>query len=209
MIKLTHDNKKFFIDDLDDAYHYLDAIGENRLVDFIKAEIEKTERRYKQKLEYIETFFPGAEKPTYPVDCMRVAEIWEIGSDLPCINKLLDKYHKPFKYKSLLDAFYEYDFVVLDKPGLEMIIECYRDETANYYKKLFNDGDLNINETKLFLEERINTWDNPVVPDLKPYGLEDNLPMVRAWDWEYQIWKLVEIYKNFDWDKSDLVLTGW
>lgn len=160
--------------------------------------------------EWIEMFYPNCSSD--PVEFMDTTEIYEIGGYLPNCNQILEKYKKPFTSEEILEDFAEYDFAVLDKAGLEMIIEGYRKTIADSYRDLFGNGKPNKqqqNEILMFLNERIEKWDNPVVPGLKPYGLEENLPMVRAWDWEYQIWELVKIYREFDWDNYKLALTGW
>ena len=89
---------------------------------------------------------------------------------------------------------------------------AYRLTVAEYYRELFANGNPNkqqLSEIVFFLSNRSEQWDNPVISSLKPYDLSDKPDMVSAWDYEYQIWDLVRIYKTFDWNNKILVLTGW
>lgn len=158
--------------------------------------------------QLINKFFPNAE---YTCDHMSDTAIFEIGGALPSADSIIKKYLNlnPLPNKWIDD---DYEFVILGKEGLVDIIEAYRITVSEYYRELFANGNPNkqqLNEILFFLSERFERWDNPVVPDLKPYDLSDRPNIVSAWDYEYQIWDLVRIYKTFDWDNKVLVLTGW
>ena len=139
-------------------------------------------------------------------------ELWELG-------KYLD-YQAPTSFYSNIDLDDE-EFQIVDKEFLRMIIEDYRNKIISFYRNDLNSiatletlqSADNILANKGFNEvfNRIRRMASEWI-DLDPLSLDEprcDFQVTTSWKYEYSIFNLVNIYRNFDWENNLLIYSGW
>ena len=84
-------------------------------------------------------------------------------------------------------------------------------KASNYYSKLLDSlSIIGSDTTQLtsFLNRRKVDW----LPDEKVLGIldfSDSPYLARSWDYEYNAFNLLLLYKSFDWQNKSLILYGY
>ena len=100
-------------------------------------------------------------------------------------------------YSSLYE---DEDFDIVDAKFLLSIIEEYRIKVQKHYESLETSThtDLTNYARNMAMEWRIN-----------PFNLKlDEKEIVSSWKFEYSVFELVRIYKDFDWENDILIYMG-
>lgn len=170
------------------------------------------DKTYKQLAdEYGESY----GKNDYHVGCYELAEeIYEIGKYWE------HDFLKPFKRNIFVRPSTnkhfndDCEFYIIGKEGLKAIIDSYHKKIADYYKKILNpdEKDVRYNWHKTpeqHIHDMLKEWqDND--SNITPYNLrEDSDEIVSSWNFEYQIFELVRLYKTIDYENNLVCLTGW
>lgn len=135
--------------------------------------------------------------------------------DLPNMD---DHYFKTFFNKFNLDE-YGYEFKIMTKEGLEHLIDHYNEQiisTLNSDIEYIQNNNEKGKELAIGLFQRkLDKWKLEVAGrKIRPYILnkdnkkEQNL-IISDDSYEYDIFNLVFIYNNFNWDNDYLILNGW
>lgn len=111
---------------------------------------------------------------------------------------------QPLFYDALAqDYFSHYKPKTISQEEFLRIIDACRIRILNYYQSLLS----NPKKCEAEIRDKVDTWTAEYVA---PYNLNNNLSrIVDSYDNDYQIWDLIRIYKNIDWDKHTVVLYGW
>jgi hypothetical protein len=188
--------------------------------------IAKTERQkvIGKSADQIRQMYEGREdSPYYPKEHTQLHELGkyvEYSSD-----------HNFEQYYSFdIQEEFESEFHILTKEDLEFIINDYHKrihQNYSFYEKVFK-GEVLTEEEKErfgiyfedednkeakrrvseFFRDRVREWgDGPF--KLKPYSLDKEQDLIQSWQYEYAIFQLVEIYRNFDWENDYLIYSAW
>ncbi len=116
----------------------------------------------------------------------------------------------------LREAYDDYSPIVLDESGLLCAIEWNRNRVADIYEDLLREksadkwNDQNqFDRMKNHIKYQYEEWRNEFFPELTPYDLSDRKCIVSSWKYEYQIFELVRVYKEIDWENDCIVFYGW
>jgi spore coat polysaccharide biosynthesis protein SpsF (cytidylyltransferase family) len=134
-------------------------------------------------------------------------------------DKEVEDFFNKFSYNEYSGNRYQ----VLSKEGLKKIIEQYDDEIVAYMDECLENEKKSPGLIHSFAERKRDYWrmdrfgNSDFAAKMKPYilktedkDLEDNDGQIVSLPYmEYQIFNVVFIYNTFDWDKYDLILTGW
>ena len=139
-------------------------------------------------------------------------EVFELGKY--CELDYLKPYRKDiFSNKEFnKDCNTDHDFYIIGKEGYEAVIEWFRNRIQSCYESILKQDPNDINEGRVdtvedFLKKRIRDWKGKYI---KPYDINlDREHIVSSWEYEYEIFELVRVYKSIDWDKEVIVITGW
>ena len=106
--------------------------------------------------------------------------------------------------------------IVLDKSGLLCAIEWNRNRVADIYEDLLREKSTDkwnnqnqFDRMKVHIKNQYEEWRNEFFPELKPYDLSDRKCIVSSWKYEYQIFELVRVYKEIDWENDCIIFYGW
>lgn len=152
--------------------------------------------------------------PTYQIPSKK---IFEFGSGYDNADEIINSGQIAFSSKELLKQYEGYDFIICDENAILLAIEYCRLQVIAEYEDLlrekskysWNRSD-QLDRAKVYFNEKLNEWNNEIVPELKPYDLnKENDNIVRSWLYEYEVFELVRIYKNFDWGNNSLIFMGW
>lgn len=108
----------------------------------------------------------------------------------------------------------ESTLVIIGKPFIEQLIEYYRQCTIKYYEELISRDP---GYTRAMLVRKATEWGSTKFSDLPdeylnnmhPYCLRDNDHIVESDRMEYDVFELVNILKNFNFEDDELLLSGW
>lgn len=124
-----------------------------------------------------------------------------------------------FEDNSLNEMYDEYSFHILDKKIIKNIINEYSENVANYYKWLIDWINTHrflsfeLWKSKKTAEQRNHDIDVHLanrVRDFsknKVFNIEEG-PISSSWEYEYAIFELIRIYREFDHEK-DVLLYYW
>lgn len=150
--------------------------------------------------------------------------IYEIGKDLFCNEDCKFDEHMHlfgdtlFKSIELRQRFQSEDIVVLDdKEGLLAAIEWCRQQVLDTLKDLQNeksssryDDRSQLDRMKSYVQSQLYCWESSYIPEYRPYRLDTNNERLCSHDcYQFIIWDLVRVYKNFDWENNSIILMGW
>jgi hypothetical protein len=141
-------------------------------------------------------------------------EVYELGKYFN--REFLDEFISPvYSNKEVHDsANDDNDFFLLSNEGIVRLIEYHRERVFNYYSSvkpeasdLFDEHD----SYKQAIDKKVRQWGETCTKyKLYPYNLSlESECLVSAWDYEYQVFELVRIYKSIDWDNQLVTLNGW
>ena len=114
------------------------------------------------------------------------------------------------------EAYDDYSPIVLDESGLLCAIEWNRNRVADIYEDLLREKSTDkwntqsqFDRIKNHIKYQYEEWRNEYFPELTPYDLSDRKCIVSSWKYEYQIFELVRVFKEFDWENDCIVFYGW
>ena len=123
----------------------------------------------------------------------------------------------------------ESEFLIMDKVGLKLIIDSYHEKIHDNFKEMhayvtaseeerqrmdeeafYHGGDRIANHFR----EKADEWTigGQLGGRILPYRLDEEDPdgeITGSWSYEYAIFNLVYIYRNFDWENNYLIYSGW
>lgn len=188
--------------------------------------LAKIEKKYVKEYSYISydellNKIKPKDKDLFSISC-DVKEIEHILI-LPCYtNKKLGKFERLFKHNDF--DFIEDRFEILTKNDFKNIIEDQSNQILDNFNEIISylddntiENERKINRLKSLYEFKRNNWNFTIGKNhtLKSYYLFDESPQFKdrqiiAHDSiEYSFFNLVYIYNTFDWDKYELMFTGW
>jgi len=162
-------------------------------------------------------------------ECISVYDIpnevlFEMGKYFDAVPKRL---LKPFFINKETQKLYtqENDFYLVGRKFLEHIIEL----NTNKVKKLYSDmlkgmltddrfprikpvSDIDDNVVYKALDHvksMASEWGCSEFSDAPPYNLNNGDQITTSWKYEYNVFELVRIYKNFDWKNNVMVFYAW
>ena len=122
-----------------------------------------------------------------------------------------------FKDKELAERYEEHDFYKINQDGLLSIIGWYHGQISDYFQELEKaSNDLtgmrdkyekNENFIKNYFRSKSNEWGNNF--NLTPYDLKREDTLISSWLYEYGIFELVKIYKEFDFENNVAIIYGY
>ena len=132
---------------------------------------------------------------------------WSTGTDI--WFDIRNEYKNNHEYFiNLLDSD-DIDNYECTKKGLRLFIEHYRKRVYDYMTKMLqpnNDLPNYCNTPAQYLEQKSRDWTeydiNSVLDDKNPYEL------TKSWYYEYSIFNLISLYKQFDFENYRLILHG-
>lgn len=156
-------------------------------------------------------------------DCVRpymiAKEVYGLGSELD-VRKLRDntkKFYTNSKTHNSLSTG-EDEFCILTKEGFLDLINLYHAEIHEFLKKQevrvekLDKGELDPYETeqlKMAMKFKTQEWADKDKMQYTPYDLTEKETLISSWKYEYAIFELVRIYKDFDFEKNYLILYGY
>lgn len=122
----------------------------------------------------------------------------------------------------------ETEFHIMSKEDLEYIINDYHKkvfENYSFYLKILENKTITEEEKEKFqiysddeaeckkvvvnfIKSKVREWENSD-SILCPYELDKTKDLIQSWCYEYAIFQLVNIYRNFDWDNDYLIYSAW
>lgn len=110
------------------------------------------------------------------------------------------------------------------KADFEYVIDEMRKHIANYFREVFQT--YSYEQMLMYFKEKQEMWDDMTetlgMTDLapekaaainaqhRPYNMDlDREGLVNSWLYEYEIFELVLLYRQFNWDENVLLFYGW
>lgn len=196
--KMVDKVRKYSYEDL--AY-YLDFIGSKALY------IEEYDSRKEMCVDFHEMF-----------DQKKIFEFGKLYDDTA--ERIYSHGEPLFLNKDTQDAFCNYCPYIITKEGLKEAIEIYQEKIVNYYKWLIEyrqpkrlpfgfvisrSKKRKDNKLQSMAEDQYFYWSNGYAIDLD----EDSESLTNSWMYEHEIFDLVRLYKNFDFDNNYLLFYGY
>lgn len=101
---------------------------------------------------------------------------------------------------------------VVQEHTLKTIIDVIKENIINYYKNLLKGDDaICYAMMRTHVEETIREWEPEYRPDImNPINFNQNdEKLTNSWRYEYSIWELVKLYKDFDFENNTMLFVGW
>lgn len=156
--------------------------------------IEIKDKSYEELLDYfnVKDYFNPRDIPSF-------VNLYELGKYCE-----FDYSKDTSNFFTNIEADSDEMFLLASKDFLLNVIEDYRKYVISYYDKL-SKGETETSIEK-FIINRKNRWEGQWIP----YDINDNCKLiVSSWEYEYAIFELVRIYKDFDWDNDLLIYLGY
>ena len=97
------------------------------------------------------------------------------------------------------------EFQIIDIESLVPIITHYASKFSTFLESL-KDNTNDVYNHQTYIEEQITRWSKP---DTYIYNLNKNKEnLVNSWEYQYEIFDLIRIYKTFDTEKYHLLWLG-
>lgn len=158
--------------------------------------------------------------------------VYEFGKELHEFGKYVDfnlpkKSVKTFFKKKDVEAFFndENELKVVTPEFLEYVINSYSKKINTYYKELLKDfltddkyprlkdpkdaPATSVYEVLKHVESMAFEWGCSPFSNSFPYNLKNGEAITTSWKYEYNIFELVRIYKNFDWKRNVMFYYGY
>ena len=140
-------------------------------------------------------------------------EAWFSERDLPGFEELyeLGKYCE-FKIDGVKSRFWTHrmsgeddcEFSLGSKELVLQIIDEYRQAVFEGYEKFSKETNLELIHKEMVNKAR--EWRE----DYPPYNIDENTTkLVNSWKYEYEVFELVKLLKNFDWENDVLIYNGY
>lgn len=108
-----------------------------------------------------------------------------------------------YSQENVQELFEHYNPRILDKDDFAKIIDIMRQFILDYYTNLVADP----KRWEAALRDKQDTWQAPYI---LPYNLDTKRAMmVNSFDAEYQIWEMVCIFRDVQWETETVVFFGW
>lgn len=116
---------------------------------------------------------------------------------------------KPFYSFYINEKDYDFKFHILKEEDLKEIINYLSKEVSKYYKELYEQFEEEDTKGRIasLIMSRKNDWNNDFFNILN--FNKDDLVISNSGYYEYCIFNLISIYKNFNWNDKYLILSGW
>ena len=97
------------------------------------------------------------------------------------------------------------EFVIIDVESIPHIVDCYAKSFVKFLESL-NNGENRMYDHESYIEEQIRRWSNAKT---LVYNIDkDKEKLVSSWEFQYELFDLVRIYKTFDTEKYHLLWLG-
>ena len=105
--------------------------------------------------------------------------------------------------KDVQELFEHYNPRVLDRDDFARVIDIMRQFILDYYTNLVSKPDC----WEAAIRDKQDTWKAPYIT---PYNLDTKRDgMVNSFDAEYQIWDMIRIFREVQWDTETVIFFGW
>ena len=141
-----------------------------------------------------------------PYDLLETEHLHEFGKyfNINILEKELEDFFNSFNYQKLEES----EFKIFTKEALWDIIKHYEKLVLNFYKSLIEKGKDSEKETSRKcineIKQKINIWS-----EISPVPNKDNKIITDSWFYEYAIFQLIYLYKNFDWENNTVIWYGY
>lgn len=114
--------------------------------------------------------------------------------------------NNPELFEKLVDH-EDCDYYNVTKAGLELFIQKYRDHIIQMYEDFLKpDDEVAGFNLRRYAERKLWNWQHGLI--LNMWKNYDHIGVTTSDLWEYTIFNLIYLYRNFDFDKYKLVLYG-
>ena len=152
-----------------------------------------------------------------------LSKIWDAEEIIECGKYFDSPTAEKIKKDSVDLSDDDGEFNIVKPEGLLIAAKYYRDRTVDYYKKVIRSmymTDEEIKESEDFYGERPNiesifrTKINDLIngglfPDERKNQIKDERALLYTWDYEFDLFNLIHLYKTIDWDKYYLIWLGY
>lgn len=197
----------------------------HRIYKFPKSFAEEC-RTCQTKEDFQEIYFKYCTDPRVNKEWLEAENYWplyHLGEQLFDFGDSYGNSEEMYKHGDSLfysielrEAYDHFCPIVLDKSGLLCAIEWNRNKVADIYEDLMREKSIDrwntqnqLDRMKAHIHDKVEEWRNSDFPDLTPYDLSDRPTLVSSWLFEYQIFDLVRVYKQIDWEKDCIIFYGW
>jgi len=98
------------------------------------------------------------------------------------------------------------EFDIIDIESIPHVVSCYAKSFTKFLESL-KDGTNQIYNYESYIEEQIRRWINA---DSLVYNIDKNKDkLVSSWEFQYEIFDLIRIYKTFDTENYHLLWLGY
>ncbi len=128
-----------------------------------------------------------------------ITELYELGKDVD--RELVED----LIVISDFDNDEETEFKIIDIESIPKIVSYYAKKHLNFLNSL-KDGTSERSNPKKYIDDQVRRWSEPrifIYDDFK--GREK---LVSSWEYQYEIFDLIRIYKKFDSENNLLIWTG-
>ena len=149
------------------------------------------------------------------LESLNIERRYSFGQYYEYANQIYESGHPFFNEKEMQDKFYEYDPFIIGKEEIAAAIEFYRKKVAEYYRTMFipeeeYNKSLQDNSREQTQAEKIShnikfkyiEWSK-----FYPYSLTGKSP-VTSDTIEYEVFALVDMYRNTDWENKCGIFFG-
>lgn len=135
--------------------------------------------------------------------------LWNEGTDILC-DMTKEEINNPLYFREILKEG-EFEFHEVTKEGLKYFIEKYKERIIKIFEEALKSDDERhpfYPSLKQYAKEKLRNWKYNVCVDLRPCLDEDIYNVTNDLSYEYCIFNLVALYKNFDFENNMLVIHG-
>lgn len=165
----------------------------------------------------------GKEEKHLDIDFFKQEQIFEFGKLYwdDTAERIYATGKPLFENKEIQEYFADYQPYIVTKEALKIAIEIYEQKIINYYKGLF-EKDEKLCEPffripfdkidKSIQEKCVEHCRNQLSEWLRGFAInksEKDEKLTNSWQYEYEIFELLRLYKTFDFKKYDLLFYGW
>lgn len=163
------------------------------------------------------------EEKYLDIDFFKQEQIFEFGKLYfeDTAERIYETGRPLFDNKDIQEYFADYQPYIVTKEALKIAIEIYEQKIINYYKGLF-EKDEKLCEPffripfdkidKSIQEKCVEHCRNQLSEWLRGFAInksEKDEKLTNSWQYEYEIFELLRLYKTFDFNKYDLLFYGW
>ena len=207
------------------GYRNYFAIAEKEKVDeFLKlSEEDRVRLSWKKDAEYFEDDELDRYIEMNYINWFGLREAWNAEEVIECGKYFDSPTAEKIKEDSINLSNEDGEFNIVKPEGLLIAAKYYRDKTVDYYKKVIRSTYMTDEEIKAsedFYGERPNiesifrTKINDLIngglfPDERKNQIKGERALLYTWDYEFDLFNLIHLYKTIDWDKYYLIWQGY